>query len=214
MDSNEKGAIAEAAIALHATRLGIGVLRPIVEQRRYDLMFDVHGRLLRIQCKWARLQGDVVRVPTQRCYHSPTHGYVRGTYGDEIDAIAGYCNELDRCYLVPTAVLAGRTSLDLRLAPSRNNQQAAINWAAEYELGAIAQLEERLNGIQEAVGSSPTSSTPPDSVETSLGAHEFRNRFGWYMERASRGECFTISRRGKPFARLIPPAGPPSPGSR
>ena len=38
-----------------------------------------------------------------------------------------------------------------------------------------------------------------------MGAHEYRNRFGWYMERAAAGESFLITRRGKPYARLSPP---------
>jgi prevent-host-death family protein len=35
-----------------------------------------------------------------------------------------------------------------------------------------------------------------------VGAHEFRNRFGWYMERAAAGETMLITRRGKPHLRL------------
>jgi prevent-host-death family protein len=35
-----------------------------------------------------------------------------------------------------------------------------------------------------------------------VGANEFRNRFGWYMERAAAGEEFHVERRGRPFVRL------------
>jgi len=38
-----------------------------------------------------------------------------------------------------------------------------------------------------------------------VGAHEFREHFGWYMERAAACESFLITRRGKPYARLSPP---------
>lgn len=41
-----------------------------------------------------------------------------------------------------------------------------------------------------------------------VGAHEYRNHFGWYMERAAAGETFLVTRRGKPYARLMPPADP------
>jgi hypothetical protein len=47
----------------------------------------------------------------------------------------------------------------LRLTPAANNQEAAINYAADYDFGAIAQLGERRHGMAEVVGSSPTSST-------------------------------------------------------
>ena len=53
----------------------------------------------------------------------------------------------------------------LRLTPARNNQQAGIKAAEDYDLanmisrlGAIAQLGERLHGMQEVAGSSPAGS--------------------------------------------------------
>src|SRR5437588_11993735 len=52
MTPNQKGAIAEAAIAWQATKLGIGVLKPLGEGERYDLVLDLRPRLLRVQCKW------------------------------------------------------------------------------------------------------------------------------------------------------------------
>jgi hypothetical protein len=158
-DSTLKGAIAEAAITAAAVELGIVVLRPLVEGRRYDLMFDVEHRLYRVQCKWAPRRGGVIEVRLACCRHTP-RGYVYSTYdASEVDAIAVYCQELKRCYWLPIAEAAGRRAFYLRLTPAANNQRAAINFAADYELGAIAQLGERLHGMQEVVGSSPTSST-------------------------------------------------------
>jgi prevent-host-death family protein len=37
-----------------------------------------------------------------------------------------------------------------------------------------------------------------------VGAHKFRNHFGWYMERTVAGEEFLVTRRGKPCVRLVP----------
>ena len=53
MTPNQKGAIAEAAIAWQATKLGFGVLKPLAEGERYYLVLDLRPRLLRVQCKWA-----------------------------------------------------------------------------------------------------------------------------------------------------------------
>lgn len=84
----EKGGIAELAIASAAARLGIVVSRPMVEGRRYDLIFDVSGRLLRVQCKRAPLSADVICVKTRTSRRSAS-GHVRGTYSAaDIDAIA------------------------------------------------------------------------------------------------------------------------------
>jgi prevent-host-death family protein len=37
-----------------------------------------------------------------------------------------------------------------------------------------------------------------------VGAHDFRNRFGLFMQRASLGEKFFVTRRGKPHVVLGP----------
>jgi hypothetical protein len=160
MNPSTKGSIAEAVIAAEAVKLGVVVLRPIVEGRGYDLMFDVDGLLLRVQCKWGSRKGAVI-VSSLRTSRLTPAGYVRTTYtAAEINAIALYCADLDRCYLLPIGDVLGQSYLHLRLTPAANHQEAAIRYAAQYELrGAIAQLGERRHGMAEAEGSSPSSST-------------------------------------------------------
>jgi prevent-host-death family protein len=210
MDSNRKGAIAEAAIALEATRLGIPVLKPMAEHGRYDLAFEMGTRILRVQCKWASYDKHAgnIRVNLQGSWLSP-NGYVRSSYSEaEIDLVAVYCGDLDRCYLLPSALVAGRRAIYLRVTPPRNAQRACVNLESKYTFaGAVAQLGERQSGTLEATGSSPVSSTP-SAVD--VGCHQFRNHFGYYLERAAAGEEIRISRRGRPYARLVPaePAQP------
>ena len=149
----------------------------------------------------------VIKVNLESSFLAP-RGYVRSGYtADEIDLFAVYCGDLDRCYLLPIERLDGRRAISLRLSSPKNGQRACINLAAQLEFpGAVAQLEERLNGIQEAGGSSPPSSTPSRPTVLALGAHEFRNRFGYYLERAAAGQEVRVTRRGKPYARLLPAA--------
>ena len=165
LSTDQKGAIAESAIACAAIKLGIDVYKPLSDGTRYDLIFDIHGRLVRVQCKWASRYGDVLIV---RCYRNrrTKNGMLTRTYtADEIDAFAAYSMDLDRCYFLPFARFAGRRNIQLRLAPSRNNQEKGVNWAEAYEFdatlaqfGAVAQLGERLPGRQKATGSSPVGS--------------------------------------------------------
>ncbi len=157
--------------------------------------------------KWASLLDEVIQIRLDSSYHSPTRGYVRTTYGiDEIDAVAAYCGELRKCYLLPIADFAGKNLAHLRVGPARNNQRASLHWATAYEFpGAVAQLEERRHGMAEVRGSSPLSSTAEIFAPTeSVGANEFRNRFGFYLERAAAGAEISISHRGRPYARLVP----------
>ena len=166
LTTDQKGALAEQAIAFEAMRHGAGVSRPLGDER-YDLVFDVRPRLLRVQCKWAVKRGDVVVVMC-RTNRRGRHGYVQRTYDDtEIDAIAAYCQATGDCYLLPKELSVMRTGVQLRLSPPRNNQVTKINWAQDFELGAtlsrllgpIAQLGERRAGSAKVAGSSPAGST-------------------------------------------------------
>jgi hypothetical protein len=165
--TDQKGAIAEAAIALAAIRLNVQVYRPIAEGGRCDLVLGVGNGLLRVQCKWSSLVNDVVIV---RCstFRRTREGYKTTTYSAaDVDAIAAYCDELDRCFLIPIERAAGHRTLALRVGPTQNNQAERINWADDFDFaatlqrhqGAVAQLGERSDGIRKGRGSSPLGST-------------------------------------------------------
>jgi prevent-host-death family protein len=190
--------------------LGIDVLEPVVEHGRYDLAFDLGHRILRVQCKWATLTSETVRVYLTSSRYTSQGRQVRTRYGpDEVDCVAAYCHELGTSHLLPIEFVADRSTVDLRLSEPRNSQRAAINWAQQCLLsGAVAQLGERCHGMAEVRGSSPLSSTPPSGGERrglTVGAHDFRNHFGYWMERAAAGDEVVITRRGRRFARLVPP---------
>jgi PD-(D/E)XK endonuclease len=166
MTTDQKGNIAEAAITLEAVKLDIGVYRPITEGERYDLILDIGFRLLRVQCKWAALHGEVLHV---RCCSARRGAGARilnrPDTTDEVDAFAAYSVDLDQCFLLPPELWAERRLLHLRVTPTRNNQRRRINWARDFEFaarirsfGAIAQLGERRRGTPKVTGSNPVGS--------------------------------------------------------
>jgi hypothetical protein len=168
LTTDQKGSIAEAEVIAAATRLGIGVFKPLTDGERYDLIFDLRPRLARVQCKTACRRGEVVVI---RCYscRRTADGLTKRLYAEgEVDAFAAYCAELDRAYFFWASALAGRSTLQLRLTPTKNQQRLLVNWADDFEFaatlgrylgGAIAQLGERLPGRQKGTGSSPVGST-------------------------------------------------------
>jgi hypothetical protein len=211
-DSNRKGNVAELAFAFQAANLGLVVYHPLTEHGRADLVIGIGGRLLRVQCKWGARKGDTILVNLATNRRS-RDGYVRTRYtADEVDAIGVYCEELNSCYLIPIETAGGMTGISLRLAPARNGQRAALNWAEQYRLGAVAQLAERRRGTAEARGSNPLSSTHSEETASAeevtdnvipVGAHQFRNHFGYYMEQAAAGAEVVVSRRGLPYVRMV-----------
>jgi PD-(D/E)XK endonuclease len=52
LTTDQKGVIAEQAIAWEAIQAGLGVCLPLGDER-YDLILDLRPTLLRVQCKWA-----------------------------------------------------------------------------------------------------------------------------------------------------------------
>ncbi len=136
LTTDQKGAVAELAIAHAAAELGVGVFKPLTDGERYDLIFDFRPQLMRVQCKWASRLGDVVIVRCRSCRRTREGLLHRGYTADEIDAIAAYSGDLRRAYFLPLDVLAGRSTVQLRLTPSRNNQRLGVNWADDFDLDA------------------------------------------------------------------------------
>lgn len=133
---SQKGAAAEAAIASAAIQLGLTVLRPLCEGRRYDLVIDLEPALLRVQCKLARHLGGALAIRLQTSRYTPG-GYVVTSYTQsEIDAVCAYSPELHRCFLMPIAKVANRREIRLRLGPTKNNQARGIKWARDYTLAS------------------------------------------------------------------------------
>jgi hypothetical protein len=134
LSSSRKGAAAEAEIAAATIRLGLVALWPLCEGGRYDLAIDTGEHLLRVQCKWASRQGNVLMARCVTSRHTP-RGYVRSTYSaEEIDAIAAYSPDTDRCYLIPIQEVAERRTISLRVGPTGNSQALNVRWAQDYEL--------------------------------------------------------------------------------
>ena len=83
---------------------------------------------------------------------------LRRGYRGEADFFGVYCPAINRVYLVPVEDVPVNEAR-LRLTRPKNNQKAAIRWASDYEIGAVAQLGERTDGIRKVTGSTPVSST-------------------------------------------------------
>lgn len=131
----KKGDLAELRVAADLVARGCRLSFPFGEDHDYDLIVDFDGRLHRVQVKYARSDGEVVKV---KCFsHSLTAGKVRSTKHytpATVDWIAVYDVTTDRCYYVPSWMLGvdGRSQLMLRLTPARNNQSLRIRRAEDY----------------------------------------------------------------------------------
>jgi antitoxin (DNA-binding transcriptional repressor) of toxin-antitoxin stability system len=209
MDSNVKGAVAEQAIVPAATRLGVPVLKPVSEHGRSDLALEIGDRLWRVQCKWGKLSAnrDVV-IATIRGSRCAPNGYVWTTYTeDEIDLLAVYCEQLNRCFLVPSALIAGMAKIHLRLRPARTGQKSCITLADDFDFeGAVAQLGRApaWHAGGQGFKSPQLHSSSEERRVIAVGSNSFRDRFGYWIDRVAAGEEVLVTRCGKPRIRLSP----------
>ena len=135
MNPSQRGAIAETAITAHATRIGFRAFLPVADGGRYDMILEAAGKLLRVQCKSVATRGDVV-VMRATTFRRTATGYRKGTYtAEEVDVIAAYSPELDRCFAIPIHDVPPSGGLHLRLAPTRNGQRAGLHFADQYPSG-------------------------------------------------------------------------------
>jgi hypothetical protein len=142
LTTDQKGAVAEAAIAAAAVKLGIGVYTPAFDAgARYDLILEYESRLFRVQCKWASRYDEVVVV---RCYSTrrAREGLRRRMYTtDDTDLIVAYCAELERCFVIQPNRFAVHAETRLRIGPCGNNQRRGIQWADDYAFEALRFLD-------------------------------------------------------------------------
>jgi PD-(D/E)XK nuclease superfamily protein len=171
LTTNQKGALAEAKIAATAIECGIGVARPL-DDERYDLIFDMRPRLLRVQCKWGRRIGGVISVGLYTSRRGREGMISRRYEPGEFDCFGVYCPDTRACYLLAANTFVAQRNVYLRLRETQNNQQQGVRWARDYEFavtlgqlrGPIAQLGERRAGSAKAAGSSPAGSIDLDQV--------------------------------------------------
>jgi len=130
LSTNQKGALAEVAIAKRAIELEIEIYRPVAEGGRFDLIFAFdYDDLARVQCKYAPVRDGVLDI---RSYSSrrTRSGCIRRHYtAQEIDALATFCPSNGCCYYLPMAMVSDQGQIRLRVDPAKSCQDAGINWA-------------------------------------------------------------------------------------
>lgn len=128
-DTNITGAISETKILLWCIENNIAVSFPYGDKERYDQIWDVNGRLLKIQIKTARPLDEKREVIEFNCY-SISNGKRKVYSKEEIDYFAIWFN--NEVYLV--SVEECSTSKKLRFVDSLDRAKYAskTNWAKDY----------------------------------------------------------------------------------
>ncbi len=128
LTTNHIGNISESAIITRFLQLGSSIFIPYGRKQRCNLLVeDEEGQVWRVQCKTEWIKHGAI-------YFDTANHNVTGTkrdwrhYQGECDYFAVYCANLGRIYLIPVDQV-GRTHVNLRIEPPKNNQAKNVRWA-------------------------------------------------------------------------------------
>lgn len=145
---HKTGISSHLAVAKRLVDLGYEVLQPIDDDAPYDLAYitwttngwfrSEHPVICRIQCKTARYMdegrnGKAGGYLEFRGYRANSVSRRKGYWG-EAEYFGVYSPDLDKVYLVPVMAFPDGSEIRLRIHKSKNNQEANIHWAKDYEL--------------------------------------------------------------------------------
>jgi len=131
MNPKLTGEKSEARIIAALLQEDLPVLKPFGDSQRYDLVMELDGRFLRIQCKTGRLVRGAIEFQT--CSSYAHRGLGRKDYRGQADLFAVYCPDNDKTYVVPVEAV-GRAKCSLRVEAARNGQRNRTRDAATYEV--------------------------------------------------------------------------------
>lgn len=117
---------------------GYQILLPFGSGCRYDLAFDDHGTIKRVQCKTGQLLKNRGAVFFRTAKQYPGGRFV--PYTADADYFGVYCPQTHEVYLVPVSDVP-EGSANLRINAPINNQEKRIRWAKSYVIPASAREE-------------------------------------------------------------------------
>lgn len=125
MNTNQKGQITELESLSYVIKKGYSVSLPFGDKNRYDQIWDINGRLLRVQIKTSRRIDEEHTGFVFNCYticNGKKHYYTK----NEVDYFATYFN--NQLYVFPIE----ECSSEKKVRYSAKQNQPNINWAKNY----------------------------------------------------------------------------------
>ena len=129
--TKDKGDVGVAHAIADLTDQGFIVLTTLCERAPFDLVAYRDGLFLRVSVKYRSLESNgAVKVFFISSWSDSNGTYRRPIDKDEVDVLCVYCPETRSCYYVDPK--AFRTSVSLRVTPSKNNQARNVLPADDF----------------------------------------------------------------------------------
>ena len=135
MDTNTIGKLTELKVLTYITELGYSVSIPFGDKDRYDQIWDINGKLLRVQIKTSRWKTEQQKSIIFSCKtsYARSSGVRQHVYTkDDIDFFATYWN--NKVYLIPVEECSSEKTLWFE-KPS--NGCTRCRFAKDYEVEEV-----------------------------------------------------------------------------
>lgn len=158
LNTQQKGIVTELEVATYLLRQGYNVSQPLSQHSKYDLIVDVHGHLLKLQVKTARMDksGEAIEFNCKSTTTNSSCVTCKPYTKEEIDYFATYWN--NAVYMIPVGECSSMKHLHLT-RPRCSNWSYIDDYSAERILGnyiadaGVAQSVEHLTSNQDVAGS-------------------------------------------------------------
>lgn len=131
--TNQTGDAGELFVAADLISNGYLISVPFGHDHPYDLLADKDGKILRVQVKTANTKKGVIAVKNTTTHTTGQGKIVHEQYkAGSYDLMAVFCPSTNKVYYINSVDLDGKTSLNLRVEPTKNNQSKKITWADDY----------------------------------------------------------------------------------
>jgi hypothetical protein len=128
--AKDKGDLGIAKAHADLVSQGFTILFPATAHTPFDLVAYAAGDFHRLQVKYRSARKGSVTVMFRSSWADRNGTHVTQLDKSAIDAVCIYCPETDECYYVRPD--AHGASVTLRIAPSKNGQQAGVLDAAAF----------------------------------------------------------------------------------
>lgn len=135
LTTGQKGSLALLKVQQRALKRGAITSLPTTDNCRYDAIIDEGGHPFRVQIKYANRtsgEGEGAISVELTSYHRSGRLASRGYTAKEIDALPVYVPRIDNVLWFGPEIFVGRTSIQIRLEPSKNGQTQGCRFATDY----------------------------------------------------------------------------------
>ena len=128
--TKDKGDLGVAKVFADLASKGYLVLLPATEHAAFDLVAYDEARFVRVQVKYRSARNGAIKVAFRSLWADRNGTHIRKLDKTEVDAVAIYCPEVDRCYYLDPTDFGD--SATLRIQQARNGQGAGVRDAALF----------------------------------------------------------------------------------